>query len=470
MTDTDSPSAMARELIRKGDILSSRMEDGKRTHLDEAFALFRQAAELDPTNFDAHYNRGIVLYWQRKWREAESLLRKAIEIRPESVDALVALGYAIAYQNRFLEGAEFFRRIYAQGAADSDSYLALGRLLMLGERPDEAREVLIRAAEINPDNRTILHYLALAHLGCGHLQDAIKTRRRIKELAPGQAERRRASLDATARGRDLFRAGRDREALAEFRRALSLDIDDGAIHRDAELCVRNLRSEGAVPHPEPPLAPLSPVEQEIVEIFNMFYYFLNSRNRRTITLDWFGYECLKTPGDMWAYQEIVFATKPDLIVECGTFKGASALYFASLLQLIGKGKVISIDIEKRPGRPEHWRIEYIVGSSTAPDVLEQVRRKLPKKGNVMVVLDSDHSRDHVLAELRAYGPLVTKDCYLVVEDGNVNFRPIHNELSPNDGPTEAIMEFLKETDAFHIDKSRERFLVSVCPNGFLRRI
>jgi cephalosporin hydroxylase len=268
----------------------------------------------------------------------------------------------------------------------------------------------------------------------------------------------------------LLRAGRDREALAEFRRALSLDIDDGEVHRDAELCVRKLFPERAVARPESPLWPLPPAEQEFAELFNMLFYSLASRLRRTFTLDWLGHECQKTPGDMWAYQEIIFATKPDVIVECGTYKGASALYFASLLQLIGKGEVVSIDINARTGRPEHGRIHYITGSSVVPDVVERVRRRVSEKGKVMVVLDSDHSRDHVLAELRAYGPLVGKDCYLVVEDGNVNFRPVHSFFYPSEGPTEAIMEFLKENDAFHIDKTRERFLVSVCPNGFLRRI
>ena len=104
-------------------------------------------------------------------------------------------------------------------------------------------------------------------------------------------------------------------------------------------------------------------------------------------------------------------------------------------------------------------------------MLDEVRRRVPKQGKTMVVLDSDHSRDHVLAELRAYAPLVSPGCYLVVEDTVINFHPAWNVwYRDSEGPTEAIMAFLKENDEFHIDKTRERYLVSVCPNGFLRKL
>ena len=470
MTNLDHPSLRAYELVERGGALSDRIENGKRVHLDQALDLFAQAALLDPSNYAAHYNQGLTLSRLGKWAEAEIPLRRADEIMPDSVAVLSILAQVVANQGRQAEAAELIRRICTRGSGDHDSWITCGIFFLQCGYHGEARDVLIRAAEIFSNDRVVIHYLALAHLGCGHFQDAIHTMRRMKDLAPGKAERWRESQNAAARGRDWLRAGDFREALAEFRRALSHDIDDGEIHRDAEICVRNLFPEAAVSHPEFPIAPLSPAEQEFIELFNMFSCSLTSRNRRTFILDWLGHECQKTPGDMWAYQEIIFETKPDLIVECGTFNGGSALYFASLLELSGKGEIISIDVEDRPGRPTHPRIHYISGSSTAPGVLEQVRLRLPEKGNVMVVLDSDHSRDHVLAELRAYGPLVSKDCYLVVEDGVVNFRPIHNPFYPTDGPTEAIMDFLKESDAFHIDKTRERFLVSVCPNGFLRRI
>jgi len=182
---------------------------------------------------------------------------------------------------------------------------------------------------------------------------------------------------------------------------------------------------------------------------------------------WLGAQALKNPLDLWVYQEIVVETKPDLIVETGTYRGGSALYLASLCDLVGRGEVVSIDIEPiRDDYPEHPRITYLGGrSSTDPAVVDEVRDRA-HGGPILVVLDSDHSQAHVEAELAAYAPLVPVGCYVIVEDSNIG--QIRKDLLP--GPLEAIESFLAGTDEFAIDRKREKFLITFNPSGYLRRV
>jgi cephalosporin hydroxylase len=121
---------------------------------------------------------------------------------------------------------------------------------------------------------------------------------------------------------------------------------------------------------------------------------------------------------------------------------------------------------RRGGQHRH-RLTYVVASSTDPQVVAQVAERARTAGTVLVVLDSDHSRDHVLAELRAYAPLVTPGSYLVVEDTNVNGHPVYEAFGP--GPMEAVLDFLKERDDFEVDRSREKFLLTFNPGGWLRK-
>jgi cephalosporin hydroxylase len=172
-----------------------------------------------------------------------------------------------------------------------------------------------------------------------------------------------------------------------------------------------------------------------------------------------GIQTLKYPTDLWVYQEII---------ETGTWHGGSALYLAMVCETIGHGHVITIDVDPGDPLPEHPRITYLRGSSTDPDVLMQVRAATVGAESVMVLLDSDHSREHVLAELSAYCDLVTPGGYMVVEDTNVNGHPVHPGHGP--GPAEAVAEFLRTDARFHVDSSRERFLITANPGGFLRRV
>ncbi len=175
----------------------------------------------------------------------------------------------------------------------------------------------------------------------------------------------------------------------------------------------------------------------------------------------------KCPLDMWIYQEIIFDAKPDLLIETGTAYGGSALFFATLMDAIGHGHVATVDVLDVPGRPQHPRITYINGSSTSEDSLATLQRIAEGAGSVMVILDSDHSRDHVAKELLLYCDLVTPGNYLVVEDSNVNGHPVNRTHGP--GPMEALEEFLATNNDFYIDSQKERYMMTFNPKGYLRR-
>ena len=180
---------------------------------------------------------------------------------------------------------------------------------------------------------------------------------------------------------------------------------------------------------------------------------------------WLGHQVLKCPLDLWIYQEILYEVQPELIIETGTYLGGGTLFLASICDLLGRGEVLSIDSERQKNLPRHRRVTYLTGSSTSPAVLRRIRRRARGKSAVLVILDSGHGKDHVLAELRTYAPLVTPGSYLVVEDTNLNGHPVLGDHGP--GPAEAVAEFLAQTNAFARDESRERFLLTFNPGGYL---
>lgn len=156
-----------------------------------------------------------------------------------------------------------------------------------------------------------------------------------------------------------------------------------------------------------------------------------------------------------------------MIVECGTAEGGSAFFLASICDLLEHGSVLTIDIAEYPDRPEHPRITYLKGSSTDADVIRQVEKLVGEQAPVLVILDSNHERDHVLEELRLYRSLVSPGSYMIVEDSNVNGHPVEPAFGP--GPTEALEQFLRESDEFVIDRTREKFFLTFNPGGFLRK-
>ena len=212
----------------------------------------------------------------------------------------------------------------------------------------------------------------------------------------------------------------------------------------------------------------SKAEKEIVDNFHKLYYDSHNFGRSFVNTFWLGVPTLKCPLDLWVYQEMFHELKPDVVIETGTAGGGSALFMASLFDLMGNGRILSIDIEPNPKRPVHPRIEYLLGSSTAPEILEKVRKAVSGKKTVLVILDSDHSEKHVREELRLYHGFVTPGSYLVVEDTNVNGHPVFLEHGP--GPMEAMQDFLKENKSFAIDDSREKFYMTFNPRGFLKKI
>lgn len=205
--------------------------------------------------------------------------------------------------------------------------------------------------------------------------------------------------------------------------------------------------------------------QELVERFHRFYYDAGRSTWQDTR--WFGARTLKLPLDMWVYQELLYEVKPDVLIECGTFEGGSALFFAHMFDLMKSGRVITIDVAAH-AVPSHPRITYLRGSSTSAEIVAQVRSLIKPGEKVLVALDSDHSRNHVLGELKAYAQLVTPGSYVVVEDTNVNGHPVYPAFGP--GPMEAMEAFRVENRNFQIDSSREKFLVTFNPRGYLRRV
>jgi cephalosporin hydroxylase len=206
-----------------------------------------------------------------------------------------------------------------------------------------------------------------------------------------------------------------------------------------------------------------------VERFHKIYYGLGWAKKGTwFQTYWFGVPVWKCPLDLWIYQEILVESSPDFVIETGTAHGGSALYFAHVFDLLGSGQVITVDIEEKPDRPEHPRITYLSGSSTAPEILDELKRRV-SDSSALVALDSNHSRDHVLDELKHYPTFVKQGGYLIVEDTNVNGHPILPDFGP--GPMEAVDEFLEGESgrAFVRDNSKEKLLMTFNPGGFLKR-
>jgi cephalosporin hydroxylase len=208
------------------------------------------------------------------------------------------------------------------------------------------------------------------------------------------------------------------------------------------------------------------IARSVDDDFLVAYYEDEHRTWRNTY--WLGVQTAKCPADMWVYQEIIQETQPDLVIEAGTHMGGSALFFASMFDLLGRGEIITIDVLAHPGRPDHPRITYLQGSSTDHHVVEEVTRRAKAAHRVMVVLDSDHSKAHVAEELHQLGPLVSPDCYLIVEDTIVNGNPVLPAFGP--GPAEAVEQFLKsEGTPFVIDREREKFHLTFNRCGYLLR-
>lgn len=199
--------------------------------------------------------------------------------------------------------------------------------------------------------------------------------------------------------------------------------------------------------------------------------------------EWMGRPIIQYPQDILAIQEIIWKVKPDLIIETGIAHGGSIIFSASMLELIGgEGEVLGIDIDIRDhnkkeiaSHPMYKRIELLEGSSISEDIVSKVKAHCKGKKNILVILDSMHTHDHVLKEMSAYSPLVTKGSYLIVLDTFIEDLPKgffkDRPWDVGDNPKTAVHSFLKNNSEFLIDKTIDnKLMVTVGPDGYLKRI
>ncbi len=209
----------------------------------------------------------------------------------------------------------------------------------------------------------------------------------------------------------------------------------------------------------------------------------SNSNQYSYNFSWMGRPIIQYPQDMIAMQEIIWQVQPDLIIETGIAHGGSLVYYASLLELIGKGEVLGIDIDIRKHNkaeiekhPMFKRITMLEGSSISENIVAQVRSIAQGKQDILVVLDSNHTFEHVLSELELYSPFVSVGSYLIVFDTIVEDLPANyfKEKRPwgiGNNPKTAVFEFLKNNTDFVIDEEIDnKLLISVAPQGYLKRI
>lgn len=222
-----------------------------------------------------------------------------------------------------------------------------------------------------------------------------------------------------------------------------------------------------------------------------------TRHRYAYNFSWLGRPLIQFPQDMAAIQELVWRTRPDLVIEAGIAHGGSLILSASMLALLdyceaietggvlnpaaSKRRVIGIDVDIRShnraaieAHPLSCHIDMIEGSSIAPDTIAEVRGRATGHERIMVILDSNHTHDHVLAELEAYAPLVSPDCYCVVLDTVIEDLPAElgqdRPWGVGNNPRTAVREYLSRRDDFVVDEDMEaKLLITVAPGGYLRR-
>lgn len=206
------------------------------------------------------------------------------------------------------------------------------------------------------------------------------------------------------------------------------------------------------------------------------YYWIHQTN-------WFGEPMLQLPQDILAMQEIIYNSKPKFIIEVGVAWGGSLLFFSTLMEILGGERIIGIDIcipddlkERLSSHGELYkRVTLINGSSIEQDTLSQVKSILRDCREVMVCLDSYHTHDHVLKELRLYSPLIGKGYYLICGDTVIEYQPKVEKRprpwGPGNSPKTALDQFFKENERFEIDKTIEnKLLITNMPGGYLRCI
>lgn len=218
--------------------------------------------------------------------------------------------------------------------------------------------------------------------------------------------------------------------------------------------------------------------------------WVNLANARKYSyhFEWLGRPIIQYPQDIISMQETIWSVQPDLIVETGIAHGGSLIFFASMLELNAacggpdNAEVLGVDIDIRAhnreaieAHPMFKRISMIQGSSIAPEIIDQVKAKAAGKQRVLVCLDSNHTHDHVRAELEAYAPLTSVGSYCIVFDTIIEDMPSDmfpdRPWGPGNNPKTAVREYLKAHPEFEIDKQIDyKLLISVAPDGYLKRL
>lgn len=215
---------------------------------------------------------------------------------------------------------------------------------------------------------------------------------------------------------------------------------------------------------------------------------MSMRNSYVYNFSWLGRPIIQNPIDIVAMQELIWSIQPDFIIETGIAHGGSLIFSASMLELNAAcggtqdAEVLGVDIDIREhnktaieSHPMFKRISMIQGSSIDPEIIAQVKAKAEGKQRILVCLDSNHTHEHVLAELEAYAPLTSVGSYCVVFDTFVEDVPSDvfpdRPWGPGDNPKTAVWEYLKSHPEFEIDKQIDhKLLISVAPDGYLKRV
>jgi len=203
-------------------------------------------------------------------------------------------------------------------------------------------------------------------------------------------------------------------------------------------------------------------------IHKIFFTDLIRSSRNFSTVEWSGNPTWQNVLDLWNIQETIHQIKPTLIIETGTNQGGSSFFYAQLLDLIGAGEVVTVDVEKMHDL-SHPRVTYLLGSSVEDKILNPIRQRVAEnEGPILVILDSDHSQAHVQRELELYSPFVTADSYMLVQDGVIDTLRKFRKGRP--GPLPAIRQFIKNNNTFTVDQEKcDRFLVTHHPEGWLKK-
>ena len=223
------------------------------------------------------------------------------------------------------------------------------------------------------------------------------------------------------------------------------------------------------------------------ELLSELWLKVGWNEKHSYTFTWMGIPVIQMPEDLVRIQEVIHRIKPDLIVETGVAHGGSLIFYASLLKILGKGRVVGVDIEIRPHNrtaiEQHWLSDLITlveGSSTDEEIVARVREEAAAAETTLLILDSSHTREHVLAELEAYSELVSLGSYVIAMDGimaAVADTPRGQATWTDDNPISAVEEFVSRHPEFVVEQPSWRFNesdlrtnITYAPNGYLRRV